>query len=167
MLMRWLSIAAGFMPGRQMSRRRARPRVRLHRPRLEPLEGRRLLSVAGSSGEFSLDESYEPTSLIVQFRDGESQTSSLAAYLAGAKLGEEWAIVPGMREVHLNPGFDVDEALAAYENDPNVLYAEPDYRVQLNFVPNDPFFASEQWPLHNEGQAGGFEGSDISALEDG
>jgi serine protease len=165
MLMRWLSIAAGIFPARQRRQRRARQRRQFFRPRLESLEGRRLLAIVGNSTEWMLDETYEPTSLIVQFREGESQTSSLAAYLAGASLGEEWAIVPGMREVHLNPGFGVEEALEAYENDPNVLYAEPDYRVQLNFIPNDPFFASEQWPLDNVGQAGGFAGSDISAIE--
>jgi len=37
---------------------------------------------------------------------------------------------------------------------PAVAYAEPDYRVEIANIPNDPRF-DEQWDMHNVGQSGG------------
>ncbi|MDR1798111.1 MAG: S8 family serine peptidase [Clostridiales Family XIII bacterium] len=41
---------------------------------------------------------------------------------------------------------DVDEAIAAYEQDPNVAYAERNFRCELDYMPNDPMYTS-QWAL--------------------
>ena len=41
----------------------------------------------------------------------------------------------------------VAEAIARYRNNPNVVYAEPDYEVQaVDTIPNDPFWAN-QWDM--------------------
>jgi len=37
---------------------------------------------------------------------------------------------------------DVPRAVAAYRADPHVVWAQPNYRIEADFVPNDPFFAS-------------------------
>jgi len=101
--------------------------------------------------------------LIVQFKPGANFVSSLSAYTFGSALGESWDLVPDLRQVHLNPGVDVQQALAAYSNDDNVLHVEPDYHVKLtdfSIPPNDEHY-NEQWDLRNTGQQGGFVGSDL------
>jgi subtilisin family serine protease len=45
-----------------------------------------------------------------------------------------------------------------------VEYAEPDYIVHINAIPNDPEF-NKQWGLHNTGLIGGTAGADIDAPE--
>lgn len=45
-----------------------------------------------------------------------------------------------------------------------VEYAEPDYMLHINAMPNDPRFI-EQWALDNTGQNGGTVDADIDALE--
>lgn len=45
-----------------------------------------------------------------------------------------------------------------------VLFAEPDYMVKTDIVPNDPLFAN-LWGLHNTGQTGGSTDADIDAPE--
>ena len=54
-------------------------------------------------------------------------------------------------EVELEDGQSLEEAVAAYNNDPDVEYAELNYIVTLDVIPNDPYFPI-QWPLHNLGQ---------------
>ncbi|HSC96833.1 MAG TPA: S8 family serine peptidase [Burkholderiales bacterium] len=55
------------------------------------------------------------------------------------------------------------EALENYRQDPNVLYAEPNYVVHTTAIPDDTRFG-ELWGLHNTGQSGGTPGADIDAL---
>ncbi len=56
------------------------------------------------------------------------------------------------------------EAIRLLRQDPNVAYAEPDYRVRAIGIPNDPLFAL-QYALHNTGQTGGTPDADIDAVE--
>ncbi|MFC5489944.1 S8 family serine peptidase [Dokdonella soli] len=60
----------------------------------------------------------------------------------------------------------VDQLLSALRGDPNVIYAEPNYIVHANTVPNDPRF-SELWGMRNIGQTilgvPGTVGADIKA----
>src|SRR5262245_18673596 len=104
---------------------RQRPSALLRRRLVvEFLEDRRLLAAdrdIAAPGGLSVDPSqHRASSLIVQFRDGASSAGSLAAYSFGATLSAPWAVAPGLREVELNPGADVDAARAAYAADPNV-----------------------------------------------
>ena len=48
--------------------------------------------------------------------------------------------------VKLSQGVTVAEAAAALEDDPDVLYAEPNYIRKLDVLPNDPNF-SQLWAL--------------------
>ncbi len=45
-----------------------------------------------------------------------------------------------------------DQVLRRLNADPDVLYAEPDYPLELFEIPNDPSFA-RHWSLHNTGQS--------------
>ncbi len=54
-------------------------------------------------------------------------------------------------ELELEPGQSPAEAAAAFQQHPEVEYAELNYMVSINAEPNDPLF-SIQWPLNNTGQ---------------
>ncbi|MBD1584137.1 S8 family serine peptidase [Pseudoalteromonas sp. S16_S37] len=59
---------------------------------------------------------------------------------------------------------DTKSALQALNNHPAVEYAEPDYKVSVLGMPDDPRFG-ELWGLHNTGQTGGVADADIDAPE--
>lgn len=61
------------------------------------------------------------------------------------------------------------DLVAELSNRPDVLYAEPDYLAYGGAVPNDSFYAAQQWGLRNTGQTiggqSGTAGADISAYQ--
>jgi len=57
--------------------------------------------------------------------------------------------------IKLAPGSDVDAAVSAYNADPNVVVAEPDYLFQLLVTPNDALY-STHWGHNNRGQMRAF-----------
>ena len=52
----------------------------------------------------------------------------------------------GMQVVKLEQGKNVGDAIAEYQSNPDVLYAVPNYKINLFTTPNDPSF-SQQWAL--------------------
>jgi subtilisin family serine protease len=60
------------------------------------------------------------------------------------------------------PGMNTEQLIAALRLDPNVEYAEPNYRITLDVIPNDPRFP-ELYGMRNTGQTGGTAGADIRA----
>jgi subtilisin family serine protease len=54
-------------------------------------------------------------------------------------------------EVEPIEGQSLEDVVAEYNQDPDVEYAELNYIVSINLVPNDPLFPL-QWPLNNTGQ---------------
>lgn len=56
-----------------------------------------------------------------------------------------------MIEVDLEPGQSLEEAVAAYNNDPDVEYAGFNHIISINAIPNDPLYP-KQWSLNNTGQ---------------
>ncbi|MEK6683125.1 MAG: S8 family peptidase, partial [Nitrospirota bacterium] len=57
----------------------------------------------------------------------------------------------GIQLLSLPPDLSVEEAVAAYQAHPDVLYAEPNYIRRALVQPNDADF-NNQWGLHNTGQ---------------
>jgi len=57
----------------------------------------------------------------------------------------------GVQHVKLPKDMNVEQALAIYSNDPDVEYAEPNYRYYATATPNDTDY-SKLWGLHNTGQ---------------
>ena len=50
--------------------------------------------------------------------------------------------------VQLPANLSVEEAIAQYEQDPRVAYAEPNYRGYVDAVPNDPDYPTQwAWPV--------------------
>ena len=105
---------------------------------------------------------HAPNDLIVRFRDGvpstlqhdlrmEMRAAPRARFRAGA---EQWS---------LEAGESVEEAIARLSDDPRVEYAEPNYVLYADRLPDDPRLA-EQYALHNTGQTGGTPGADVDAL---
>jgi thermitase len=73
----------------------------------------------------------------------------------------------GVSVVDLPEDLSVAEAVKAYENSPQVEYAEPDYKVEPAggvSAPDDPLFP-DMYDLRNTGQTGGTPGADIDAPE--
>lgn len=60
-----------------------------------------------------------------------------------------------------------DQLIELLENDPRVVYAEPNYLLQISqgqTPPNDPLW-EKLWGLHNTGQTGGVADADTDTLE--
>ena len=64
----------------------------------------------------------------------------------------------------MSRGVSVKEAIDLYRQDPDVLYAEPNYILRTTLTPNDTRFG-EMWGLNNIGQSGGTPDADIDAPE--
>jgi len=86
--------------------------------------------------------------VLVRFRSG------VGPQARSAVLGELDATVkqalplPGLRLVEIEREASVPEAVAAFEEQPGVRYAEPNFIYRTQAVPNDPRFG-ELWGLHN------------------
>lgn len=139
--------------------------------RLEMLEGRTLLSV-DAQGLTNLDalridpDSYNPTSILVRYREDVVGKGRVNASLRDTEVGPAIGLVPGLREVKLGKGIGVEAALAAYRANPNVLYAQPNYRVHIELAADDPSYTNgDLWGLNNTGQNGGTVDADIDAPE--
>lgn len=99
----------------------------------------------------SLDASAAvPGELLVRFREDTRATDRSAARESVEATLEEVLPVPGLQLVSVESG-SVDEEAAELEANPDVLYAEPNYRRELLRTPDDGFFRF-QWSLANDGQ---------------
>jgi len=73
--------------------------------------------------------------------------------------------IPGLQLAQISDGMTVDEAIAKYQENPCVLYAEPNYIGEYTeTIPSDTDFAS-QWALRNTGQSSGTVDADIDASD--
>lgn len=97
---------------------------------------------------------YVPGEVLIKFRD-EASSSGIASLNVDIGAKELRAVSAQAGVIHqykLEGALSVDEAVAKYQNNPAVEYAEPNYLYQLQAVPNDTQF-STLWGLHNIGQA--------------
>ncbi len=144
-------------------------------PRVESLELKALLSVALAEVQQSeqreplqldLDE-FEPTRILVRYSD-EAADVKLEP-VPGTSFEHEFTLVPGLHAVQLDEGVDYFSTLQAYQEDPLVLYAEPDYIVSTTVNPSDDTFYGLEYGLHNTGQSirdvSGTPDADIDAPE--
>ncbi|RPJ53945.1 MAG: hypothetical protein EHJ95_01235, partial [Methanobacteriota archaeon] len=116
---------------------------------------------------------YRDDRIIVRFRTdlpsdraGATTTAASVHARAGSRVLSDLSRIGIARTqiVQLPPGRSVADAIAFYEQQPEVLYAEPDYVVHAVSVPNDPQLGY-LWGLHNTGQTGGTADADIDAPE--
>ena len=146
---------------------------------------------SAQSTEINVSKDYAPDRVIVKYKTSSvgAQSESLDVVQAASnqRVGAEVIAdlgpmgVPGMQMVKVS-GTSVPDAIASYQKNPLVEYAEPDYKISLDPTlksqasdesavqitsvqsPNDPKY-SLLWALHNGGQApfGGKSGADIDA----
>ena len=103
--------------------------------------------------------SYVPGELLVRFRahaQGRVRTAAerreVLNVIAGARIRSSYKIVPGLSHIRLPAGVTVKEAIATLARSNDILYVEPNYKVELFATePNDVDFG-ELWGLHNTGQ---------------
>ncbi len=86
---------------------------------------------------------YKPGELIVRFKDQALASKNITA--SKSSLLKKFKHFP-LHHIKLPLGLTVQDALASYRKDPNVLYAEPNYIVRKAQVPGDTEF-SRQWSL--------------------
>jgi hypothetical protein len=114
---------------------------------------KKLISVfvlAYLTAEIAGAQSYSGDELLIKYKNGVSKSakSNLLRKFAGTSKKE---INNKHDLVSLHQLQSVESAIEAYESDPNVEYAEPNYKVKAMGVPNDPLY-TQQWPLKNTGQ---------------
>jgi subtilisin family serine protease len=105
---------------------------------------------------------FVPGDILVRYRDNlvanraELATTSLLKNGRAMRIEVERfdgsGLVPGLRLARVEPA-DTLDAIAALKADPNVLYAEPNYILHTEVLPNDARFG-EMWGLKNTGQSG-------------
>ena len=91
---------------------------------------------------------------ILRVPQGTAAAAKQAAHPGAGRRGtlHEFHVVPGLQLVDVGNG-RVRDAADSYLTNPNVLYAEPDYVIELFADPDDPQFASgAMWGSHNTGQ---------------
>ena len=108
---------------------------------------------------------YVPGEVLVRFKPGTSQRAMMLSHAReGGTIKREFTSVEGLHSVKLSSKTSLKAALRGYKQDPSVLYAEPNYVVQAQALPNDPLFP-QQWGLSNSGQGSGLSGADIHAQQ--
>ena len=105
-------------------------------------------TVHRGSGGMAADTEFVPGQVIVQFRSDASATSRARALSARGASSVRSLARPGLTLVRLRGDASVRAAVAAFERDPSVEFAEPNYLYQVLGPPNDPDF-DELWGLHN------------------
>lgn len=153
--------------------RRSPTGSRMDRPSLtkqllvEFLEDRTLLNSQLTPGvgleSLRVDASnYDASSILVRFQPNTVTTGDQLA--PGVTVGSELSLVDGLFRVELGAGVGVEEAIDTLRSNSDVLYAQPNFRVYVSLTPDDALY-SEQFALHNIGQTGGTDDSDIDAPE--
>jgi len=123
-----------------------------------------LALLAGGGALAGLEPAYHPEQVLVKFRPGSSARETQRVLAAQrAETIRTYSLVPGLTLVKV-PSGAVKHVIEALSKNPNVLYAEPDYELKAEVIPNDPLFP-DQWGLHNTGQAGGVPDADVDAPE--
>jgi serine protease len=91
------------------------------------------------------DGSYHPKEIVVKFKP-KTPWDKVEALSAGSQTAIKDSIKTGFVQVELfDKNKNVDDVLADFKRDPDVEYAEPNYFVSSQMVPNDPYYGPYQW----------------------
>jgi len=123
-----------------------------------------LLILSLATVAYAEDATYVPGEILVGVKDGVAPDAiqAINAQL-GAEIIYEYRIINAY-QLRIPQGLDVPAAIDFYNNQPEVEYADPNYIVYADVIPNDPRF-NNLWGLHNTGQTGGTPDADIDAPE--
>lgn len=102
--------------------------------------GKTLASLSSLNQNFSISQSEK------LFKDYPSQQKQLTTRLNLRQLrAQKGIIAPDINNIYLiktKLNADMKNMVKAYKNHPCVLYAEPNYKVKTQAVPNDPYYSS-------------------------
>lgn len=95
--------------------------------------------------------SYVPGEVLVKFKRQMVVSARAAVAVHGHALVATLPN-PGWVQVKIGDAQDIADAVAAYQRDPTVESAQPNYVYHARAVPNDPQYG-QLWGLHNTGQS--------------
>ena len=127
-----------------------------------------------NNGEIASDEpnEFSPPEVLVKFKPGVgAETIKRITFGLHDRVEDEIESVPGLEAIDDLDNADAESVALAYRSLPEVEYAEPSYEISVDDAglglgpvrPRDPRF-EEQWALANDGQQGGKQGADVSAM---
>ncbi|MCX6354275.1 MAG: S8 family serine peptidase [Candidatus Aureabacteria bacterium] len=107
---------------------------------------------------------YVKGEILVKYKSHVSSLQMKNIEHAAAAAMREDLPSPGLKRVKISPTASVEDAIDDYYNraGDSIEYAEPNYIVTADVIPNDPEF-SNLWNLRNTGQSSGTAGADIDA----
>jgi len=115
-------------------------------------------------GRQKTDKSFREGEILVKFSSDvkPSETTKVHNKYGSKRMGN-------LRQGHLErvfiaPGLTVEDAVSFYNAEPAVEYAEPNYTVSINALPDDPDFPS-LWNLDDTGQWNGVVKADIGTAK--
>lgn len=116
----------------------------------------------GSGSQEEQKKNYKEGELIVKFKPSVSE--KIKDKIHGRHGSEKIKNFPSLNIDHIKVKKDMslEEAIAAYQVEPDVEYAEANYRFTVQTTPNDSYF-NYLWGLYNTGQTGGTSGADVNA----
>jgi len=134
-------------------------------------EGRPTAQIPSNPDEPSYSEGgqrrFDPGKIIVSIEEDATQADLREVNRENGARIEEDLPRSDVNVVDLPSDLPVREAIAVYEDDPNIEYAEPDFLLQpaqMAPTPNDPGY-NRLYGLNNTGQTGGTADADIDAPE--
>jgi subtilisin family serine protease len=110
---------------------------------------------------------YRPDQILIQPKKNVS-SAALANFHAArqCQVQKTFANLGRMQVLRVPKNETVESLIAKYQKSGLVEFAEPDYIVHADAIPNDPLFLNgSQWGLNNTGQNGGVPDADIDAPE--
>jgi len=121
--------------------------------------------LSGAVGAAPPATRHAPDTILVRFKPSTPPSERAQVHaLAGGRVHKSFTLVDGLQVVRIPRSMPVKDAVALYQRHPAVLYAEPNWIVDHQTVPNDPSF-DQLWALNNTGQSGGVPDADIDAVE--
>ena len=110
-----------------------------------------------------LAQGYRDGVVIAKPRAAQRAAADAAEAREGLRLRRRWDRLDGMRLLELPPGESPPQAEARLRATGRYEFVQRDTIRAAQAVPNDPDFASRQWPLRNDGSNNGIVGADIGA----
>ena len=109
---------------------------------------------------------YVEGQVLVRFQQPVRDAAEASMWLADGRAKPVRELVPslGIWLVELEQALKVPQALAEWQGNAQLRWAQADHKLDWRLLPNDPSFGG-QWDLHNTGQSGGTVDADIDAPE--
>lgn len=115
----------------------------------------------GSQGQ--PEENYKKGELLIKFKSGSLKEIQDKIHIQhGSEKIKKFQKL-NIHHIVLKRNMSIEEAIALYQAEPEIEYAEPNYLLTIVTFPNDDYFSS-LWGLYNTGQTGGTPGADIDVF---